>query len=1124
MIVYTLFYGLAILAAPESGRDMNTDGYAAVVRQEASLVAYWRMEGDLRDEVSGNAAKPEARFATCPSGGILVLDGTSPVVVEGADALDTAESFVSFLFRLTGPGEGNPGLVAKRSNEKTRFSLHVAADRRGLAMWNGTGVRWTVLPETMRIEDGRWYHLAVSSGGPSGFALYLNGASCLMDGFGSFNLLERQLPLVLGAAQPDNMEGASCELDELAFFNRALPPETVADHVDSLGLREEREALTAEFSAIKAQRLRTQQEAAAERDRLRQALLSDPNLLERGEPRIYRGENLEAISLPVGGIGAGLIQMDGRATSHIWQIHNNHIGVRVPDSFFAIAVGQDGERIVRALQTEAAGAFEPMAGLSFEGRYPFGWYRFEDDALPAEVSLGVFNPLIPLNPKDSAIPCAIFTVTVGNPTNQPLDVALLGTQQNVVGLMADQVLEGRANSGYGKNVNACVHLDGLTALHMTQPPEPGASGTNSKNGTSACCPGSVCSPGQCVPSMTLALLEESAKATVSWTDSADLRNALVAGPMPEGPSISQPSQTGETHNGAISCTFQLAPGMTEKRTFILTWYLPNEEAGRWGGQGVMYTNWWRNSLEVARDVAARLKELTAATRLYVDSLYESNLPYWLLDRISSQVAVLRSKTCYWSRDGYFGGWEGCCPGTGCCAGNCAHVWHYAQAYARLFPQLARKMREQAFAFDQDGGILFRQTPDWTNIAIDGQCGEILGAYREHLCSVDDTWLRGQWPRIKRAMDYTIHRWDEDGDGMLHGPLHNTLDIDSTGTASWWGSLYLASLQASACMARAVGDDASSQHYLGIWNQGRENQDTALWNGEYYAQVVDEQPLYDYVNGCSIDLALGEWWAGQTGLLAAYPKSRVQDSLRALFQHNFQPNFHGIQQTPRKFVSDSDAGMQMITWPGSDRPTPHTLYADEVMSGFEYAAAATMLQYGLLSEGFTVVKSIADRYDGRIRRDVSAGEWAAWGYTGNPFGDDECGKFYARAMSSWSLLLAVQGFVYEGPSGRIGFRPVWKPEDHASFFTAAEGYGLYRQLRKDRTQTCTLNVRAGKIEVAEFISEVPSGWSVARVTVRLENAEIPADFLQTGDDCMVRLLAPVALRPDMTLEIHLHSNA
>lgn len=48
------------------------------------------------------------------------------------------------------------------------------------------------------------------------------------------------------------------------------------------------------------------------------------------------------------------------------------------------------------------------------------------------------------------------------------------------------------------------------------------------------------------------------------------------------------------------------------------------------------------------------------TRLYHDTLYASNLPHWRVDRIGSQVAVLRSMTCFWTADGDFGGWEGCC--------------------------------------------------------------------------------------------------------------------------------------------------------------------------------------------------------------------------------------------------------------------------------------------------------------------------------------------------------------------------------------------------------------------------------------------------------------------------------
>ena len=51
------------------------------------------------------------------------------------------------------------------------------------------------------------------------------------------------------------------------------------------------------------------------------------------------------------------------------------------------------------------------------------------------------------------------------------------------------------------------------------------------------------------------------------------------------------------------------------------------------------------------------------------------------------------------------------------------------------------------------------------------------------------------------------------------------------------------------------------------------------------------------------------------------------------------------------------------------------------------------------------------------------------------------------MSSWSVLLALQGFSCDGPQQRIGFQAVWQPEDHASFFSAANGCGLFTHSRQ-----------------------------------------------------------------------------
>ena len=53
-------------------------------------------------------------------------------------------------------------------------------------------------------------------------------------------------------------------------------------------------------------------------------------------PRVYKGQNLEAIGMPLGGIGSGSIWLDGQGRLAVWQIFNNLSEPRVPDSFFAV--------------------------------------------------------------------------------------------------------------------------------------------------------------------------------------------------------------------------------------------------------------------------------------------------------------------------------------------------------------------------------------------------------------------------------------------------------------------------------------------------------------------------------------------------------------------------------------------------------------------------------------------------------------------------------------------------------------------------------------------------------------------------------------------------------------------
>ncbi len=850
-----------------------------------------------------------------------------------------------------------------------------------------------------------------------------------------------------------------------------------------------------------------------------------PELFVRDLSRVYTGKYLEAISMPLGGIGGGNVQINGKAQLHSWQIFNNFDPLTLPHTFFAVRIASGGRRtIVRALQTEPVGPFAAMESLSFRGEYPFGWFDFKDASLPVDIRLEAFSPLIPMNAKDSAIPCALFNMSVKNSSDEPVDVSFLASQQNAVGYQtpanriawgpADLLgIDGRKFYSYGANRNRIIRQQHMTTLHMTA--------DSSRNTV--------------VGNMALAVVGEKVTGIASWKNLEDLAEDFADDGRISGPQKMEPTPKGETLDGALACQITVAPGATKIVTFLLTWYFPNgsttaapnttNRQSNWLRMSRMYCNWWSDSLDIAKYLRENLNRLTSQTRAYHEAFYETNLPHWMLDRISSQVACLKSQTCFWDKDGYFGGWEGCLSTKGCCKGNCTHVWHYAQTHARLFPSIGRRMREQSFFYQyQAGGIPMRHS--MSKIAFDGQCGEILGAYREHLCTVDKAWLDKYWPNILKAMDYVIVTWDSDGDGVPSGQQHNTLDAELSGSTSWLGTLYLAALAACEKMAMLQGDTDPGERYRKIRLAGVKRQDSTLFNGEYYIQIPDDIKGENYLTGCHVDQLLGQWWAHQLDLGWLYRPDRTRTALQSIMKYNFHTDFKDVRTFtkgapwkgfPRKFVQDDDRGLIMTSWPKGGRPEQgkQLRFADEVWTGLEYSTAATMIANGLLIEGFTVVKGVADRYDGQRRSGLTD---RAWGYSGNPFGDDECGKFYARAMSVWSLLLACQGFIYDGSAGLVGFKPPWRPEDHTSFFTAAEGWGVFSQRRSGNTQTELIEMRYGKIHIESLVFEAFEKAKSEAVTVTYNQQVVPSTYTVTSNKVAIELKEPVTLETGESLAV------
>ena len=139
--------------------------------------------------------------------------------------------------------------------------------------------------------------------------------------------------------------------------------------------------------------------------------------------------------------------------------------------------------------------------------------------------------------------------------------------------------------------------------------------------------------------------------------------------------------------GSLSRKLKLKPGEAATAVFVLSWHLPNLKMSRLP-PGRHYATRFDSALAVTRYVRQNFARLSGETRLWHDTWYDGSLPWWFLDRTFLNTSILATSTCYRFGDGRFYGWEG----VGCCEGTCGHVWQYAHAVARLFPDLERMTR------------------------------------------------------------------------------------------------------------------------------------------------------------------------------------------------------------------------------------------------------------------------------------------------------------------------------------------------------------------------------------------------------------------------------------------------
>ncbi len=830
--------------------------------------------------------------------------------------------------------------------------------------------------------------------------------------------------------------------------------------------------------------------------------------------RILESPNLGEVAFPLGGIGTGSVALGGRGQLRDWEICNHPSKNRtLANTCFALWYRQEGgEPRALILESQLNPPFPGWMGLSrdgmpgmprfdrakFYGAYPFARLELEDENIPVRANLETFNPFIPGNVKDSSLPVAVFYWQIENTSRKPMDISVQMSQLNICG-----------DDEFGKNQNTYVAKDGLRGLRMTGNRH---ADDHHKFGTMALV----------TPHTDVTYLTRWARS--GWFDDQSLfwNDFSEDGRLTEG-QPSDPTKENQTDTGSLCLSAHLEPGESKTFPFLLAWHFPQRE-NYWNSEKEIkgkrlknyYTNHFADAWAVADYTWKNLERLESETKQFHDALFDSTLPPEVLDAVSSQASILKSNTCFITDDGHFWGFEGTTDHGGCCPLNCTHVWNYEQTLAHLFPSLERSVRIIDFNTNtnEEGHMAFRTLipvglTRWNwKPAADGQMGTIVKLYREWQLSGDDDYLRSVWPGAKRALEYAWHDWDKDRDGVMEGEQHNTYDIEYFGPNPMMGAIYLAALEAGARMAEAMGDAEAAKNYRSIAANGRANLDSQCWNGEYYNQVFDKakEVKYQLGDGCLSDQLLGQWMAHVNGLGYVLPQEHVKSSMYAVYKYNFKPVLSDHYNPQRIFALGDEGGLLLCSWPRGNRPPLPFVYSDEVWTGIEYQVAAHLIYEGYIQEGLDIVRAVRDRHDGQRR---------------NPWDEIECGHHYARALASWSVLLALSGFRYSGPQLSIGFLPVIEEKDFQCFWSCDPGWGNYRQKLRNREIESELQMLHGCLKLGEIRIPKPKRLDaddIPDVDVCCGERVYTAEARVDGSQVCVRFNDPILLPAGETLHV------
>ncbi|MBN1200292.1 MAG: glucosylceramidase [Anaerolineae bacterium] len=662
---------------------------------------------------------------------------------------------------------------------------------------------------------------------------------------------------------------------------------------------------------------------------------------------------------PLGGFGAGTFSRTYAGDFARWHTSaGTHSYTTIPADMFSVYAQQGDHTVAQALWTgqpesnlKAWQWSYPVGAGAYYALYPRSWFVYDWDALPVELSVEQFSPVLPGDYQVTSYPVALFTWTATNPTDEPVTVGVMFTAQNMNPRGGGQVQAVRtADTPDGRIVGVEMgHTGEFTGDEQT---------------------GTLVIAAPEIPGVTVSYRSR----FLTNSDGAGIWDDFAADGALENVDDPTPAGKRDRLGGGVAITFDLAPGETISVPMAAAWDFPVMTFGEDDSWYRRYTAFFGrdgdNAWDIALDGLVNANTWRDAIEAWqAPILADESRPLWYKTALFNELYYLADGGTIWEH-GMVGEPE---PGPDYLGSfaylecfdypfyNTFDVDFYASfALLELWPEIELGiMRDFAATIPQEDSRTFvvgwsgesatrklagavphdlgqpSESPwlspnafTWQNVNAwkDLNAKFVLRLYRDVVLLDRPDLVETYWADAVMATDY-LAAMDDNGDGIPEndGIPDQTYDTwPATGVSAYSGGLWLGALAAMSDMAAMIGDDAAAADYAAQLNTARAVYEDILWNGEYYD--------YDETSDASMaDQLAGEWYARISGL-AVLPDERVDSALNAIYTRNVVA-FHNGQMGA---VNGINAGGSIV----------QAEQGEEVWTGTTYMLAAHMLYRGL----------------------------------------------------------------------------------------------------------------------------------------------------------------------------------